>query len=87
MATLFRVNKAKNYTTISNYHLQDKTLSFKAKGLLSFMLSLPDEWDYYENNLYNKKDLYDITQDTNEEILIDTYFHRNIHNKDRDLSL
>lgn len=46
MATLFRVNKNKNYTVMSNYHLQDKSLSFKAKGLLSFMLSLPDSWDY-----------------------------------------
>lgn len=31
---------------MSNYHLQDRNLSFKAKGLLSFMLSLPDDWDY-----------------------------------------
>lgn len=51
MATLFRVNKTKNYTTMSNYQLQDKTLSFKAKGLLSFILNLPDEWDYSMNGL------------------------------------
>ena len=31
---------------MSNYHLQDRTLSYKAKGLLSFMLSLPEDWDY-----------------------------------------
>ena len=31
---------------MSNYHLQDKNLSFKAKGLLSYMLSLPDNWKY-----------------------------------------
>lgn len=31
---------------MSNYHLRDKNLSYKAKGLLSFMLSLPEEWDY-----------------------------------------
>ena len=31
---------------MSNYHLRDKNLSLKAKGLLSFMLSLPDDWDY-----------------------------------------
>ena len=31
---------------MSNYHLKDKNLSFKAKGLLSYMLSLPDDWDY-----------------------------------------
>lgn len=42
----FRVNKTKNYTVMSNYHLKDKRLSLKAKGLLSLMLSLPDNWDY-----------------------------------------
>ena len=42
----FRVNKNVNYTVISNHHLQDKRLSLKAKGLLSYMLSLPDDWDY-----------------------------------------
>ena len=31
---------------MSNYHLQDRNLTYKAKGLLSFMLSLPDDWDY-----------------------------------------
>lgn len=46
MAEVFRINKTKNYTIMSNYHLQDKKLSFKAKGLLSCMLSLPDEWNY-----------------------------------------
>ena len=42
----FRVNENVNYTVMSNYHLQDKKLSLKAKGLLSYMLSLPDDWDY-----------------------------------------
>lgn len=46
MAEVFRINKTKNYTVMSNYHLQDKELSFKAKGLLSCMLSLPDDWNY-----------------------------------------
>ena len=41
-----RVNKNVNYTVMSNHHLQDKRLSLKAKGLLSYMLSLPDDWDY-----------------------------------------
>lgn len=48
---LFRVEKNRNYTTMSNYHLRDKNLSYKAKGLLSFMLSLPDTWDYSMNGL------------------------------------
>lgn len=43
---VFRVNKNKNYTVMSNYHLKDANMSFKAKGLLSMMLSLPDDWDY-----------------------------------------
>ena len=43
---VFRVNKTKNYTAMSNYHLQDKNISLKAKGLLSVMLSLPDNWNY-----------------------------------------
>lgn len=42
----FRVNKNVNYTVMSNYHLQDRRLSLKAKGQLSYMLSLPDDRDY-----------------------------------------
>lgn len=45
MAT-FRINKTKDFTVMSNYHLRDRGLSLKAKGLLSIMLSLPDTWDY-----------------------------------------
>ena len=41
-----RINKNKNYTAMSNIHLKDKTLSLKAKGLLSLMLSLPEDWHY-----------------------------------------
>lgn len=48
---VFRVQKSKNYTVMSNYHLKDKNISFKAKGMLSFMLSLPDDWDYSLNGL------------------------------------
>lgn len=43
---VFRVEKNKSYTVMSNYHLQDKRLSLKAKGLLSLMLSLPETWNY-----------------------------------------
>lgn len=43
---VFHVNKTKNYTVMSNTHLRDMSLSLKAKGLLSMMLSLPDDWDY-----------------------------------------
>ena len=43
---VFKIEKNKNYTVMSNYHLRDKRMSLKAKGLLSFMLSLPLDWDY-----------------------------------------
>ena len=43
---VFKINKTTNYTVMSNHHLRNKELSLKAKGLLSIMLSLPQEWDY-----------------------------------------
>lgn len=43
---IIKIIKNKDYSVMSNYHLKDKKLSFKAKGLLSFMLSLPEDWDY-----------------------------------------
>ena len=42
----FKVNKTKDYTVMSNYHLKEKNMSLQAKGLLSVMLSLPEDWDY-----------------------------------------
>ena len=43
---IYRVHKTDNYTVMSNNHLRNRELSLKAKGLLSLILSLPDEWDY-----------------------------------------
>lgn len=43
---IFRIEKTKNYTVLSNYHFKEKDMSLKAKGLLSLMLSLPDSWNY-----------------------------------------
>lgn len=43
---IFRVEKTNNYTVMSNYHFREKDMSLKAKGLLSLMLSLPEQWDY-----------------------------------------
>ena len=40
---VFRVERTRDFTVMSNHHLQDKRLSLKAKGLLSYMLSLPDD--------------------------------------------
>ena len=44
--SVFKIEKTKDFTIMSNFHLRDRNLSFKAKGLLSFMLSLPPDWDY-----------------------------------------
>lgn len=43
---VFRVERTHDFTVMSNYHLRDRALSLKAKGLLSLMLSLPEDWDY-----------------------------------------
>ena len=43
---VFRVEKNSDYTVMSNHHLRNRALSLKAKGLLSQMLSLPEDWDY-----------------------------------------
>ena len=43
---VFRVDRTRDYTVMSNHHLKNKDLSLKAKGLLSQMLSLPENWDY-----------------------------------------
>ena len=48
---VFRVEKTKDFTVMSNFHLRDVELSLKAKGLLSLMLSLPEDWDYTTKGL------------------------------------
>ena len=48
---VFRVEKTRDFTVMSNYHLRDVELSLKAKGLLSLMLSLPEDWDYTTKGL------------------------------------
>ena len=48
---VFRIEKIRDYMVMSNYHLRDMSLSLKAKGLLSLMLSLPENWDYTMKNL------------------------------------
>lgn len=44
--SVFKIEKTKDFTIMSNFHLRDRNLSLKAKGLLSYMLSLPSDWDY-----------------------------------------
>lgn len=48
---VFRVERTKDYTVMSNHHLKDTSLSLKAKGLLSIMLSLPETWNYTTRGL------------------------------------
>lgn len=50
---VIRVEKVSDYTVVNNHYLRDKSLSMKAKGLLSVILSLPDDWDYTVNGLVN----------------------------------
>ena len=48
---VFRVEKTKDFTIMCNHHLRNTELSLKAKGLLSLMLSLPEDWDYTTKGL------------------------------------
>lgn len=48
---VFRVERTRDYTVMSNHHLKNRALSLKAKGLMSMMLSLPDDWDYTTRGL------------------------------------
>ena len=48
---IYRAEKNKDYTIMSNAHLKDSRLSLKAKGLLSYMLSLPDDWKFSTRGL------------------------------------
>ena len=52
--SIIRVQKNSNYSIISNVHLQDETLSWKAKGILSYLLSKPDNWQVYIAHLKNQ---------------------------------
>ena len=54
---VFRVEKNRGYTVMSNHHLRNKDLSLKAKGLLSQMLSLPEDWDYPQHTTPRKSAL------------------------------
>ena len=48
---VYRVERTRDYTVMSNYHLKDTSLSLKAKGLLSMFLSFPDDWNYSTRGL------------------------------------
>lgn len=48
---VFRIEETRDYTVMANHHLRNTALSLKAKGLLSLMLSLPEDWDYTTKGL------------------------------------
>ena len=48
---VFRIEKTRDYTVMSNHHLRNSGLSLKSKGLLSMMLSLPEDWNYTTRGL------------------------------------
>ena len=51
--SVFRINKTADYVVMGKYHLKEKNMSLKAIGMLSLMLSLPDDWDYSVSGLCN----------------------------------
>ena len=51
MGNIIRVEKKQNYTVLDNGFLQDKRLSWKAKGILAYMLSMPDDWYFRMDEL------------------------------------
>ena len=58
MTQVFRVERNKNFTVMSNHHFKNKDLSLKAKGLLSLMLSLPEDWNYNIRGLASMWSIY-----------------------------
>ena len=74
---IFRVPKNANYTVMSNHHLRNPKLSLKAKGLLSYMLSKPDDWDYSLRGLASQnKDGVDSIRTALKELEAAGYLHR-----------
>ena len=63
---VFRVEKTKDFTIMCNHHLRNTELSLKAKGLISLMLSLPEDWDYTPQLIGLKNTIYNIL------VLLDT---------------
>ena len=79
MSQIFRVERTKNYTVMSNHHFKNKNLSLKAKGLLSLMLSLPDNWNYNMHGLaFLSRDGIDSVRSAIQELEHSGYVQRNI---------
>lgn len=79
-----RIEKTKDYTVMANHHLRNKALSLKAKGLLSLMLSLPEDWDYTVKGLaYICKDGIDSINGAIKELETTGYMSRQRIRNDR----
>ena len=79
MAQIFRVERTKNFTVMSNHHFKNKNLTLKAKGLLSLMLSLPDDWNYNIQGLASlSRDGIDSVRSAIKELEHYKYVERNI---------
>ena len=78
MAQVFRVERDKNFTVMSNHHFKNKALSLKAKGLLSLMLSLPEDWNYNMQGLASlSRDGIDSVRSALKELEYYGYVERN----------
>jgi hypothetical protein len=74
---VIRVEKNNNYTVMSNYHLRERGMSWKAKGLMSYLLSLPDDWEISIENLsYNARDGIDSVRSALDELVVFGYLER-----------
>lgn len=75
---VFRVEKTRDYTVMTNHHLKNRALSLKAKGLLSVILSLPEDWDYTLKGLaYISKEGIDAIREAIRELECAGYIVRN----------
>ena len=79
MAQVFRVERNKNFTVMSNHHFKNKDLSLKEKGLLSLMLSLPEDWNYNMQGLASlSRDGIDSVRSAIKELEYYGYVERNM---------
>ena len=79
MAQVFQVERNKNFTVMSNHHFKNKDLSLKAKGLLSLMLSLPEDWNNNMRGLVSlSRDGIDSVRSAIKELEHYGYVERNI---------
>ena len=79
MTQVFRVERNKNFTVMSNHHFKNKDLSLKAKGPLFLMLSLPEDWNYNIRGLASlSRDGIDSVRSAIKELELYRYVERNI---------